>query len=575
VPGEEGIHAKCTLSDLKELSTFILQPLVVKSLEISFSRQVETVPKESFRNFTNLVNLNLSKNSIRVVSGGAFLNLNHLQRLDLSANQLTKWEGNFTNELPFLVYLDITGNRNFVLPTDLLKLRRLKEIRGVTWNKACSNCMLVRNYTLENEERNNENINITTAELVKGEYLVGKKENCRVNKLEVSEEVIKYAKHGFFPRCLETDLMCYESEIRVTPIHRCWDLDNKILIAVYFISPIAMIWNFTVILITLTTRVLRRNVTMFLTSNMAVSDFLLSLYTVILVSSRQMPYIDFLKILDNLCNAIGFIWLTGQIVSIKTSFLLTVERFLAIVYCMEPSIRITRKLAIIFAALTWCLGVAVAILPLAKISVYTSNTYCVPIRPIRDIPHSYELSIGLSLWGILLYFFTVPFYVKIYFSVKKTSERAGVKRDGKLAKRIATLVLSNMLFFFFPIVIAFLWLTTNLQQTMSPQSREILTGVIPTLLFSFNAFINPLLYAFRAEKFRKAFKMRIDTILLRKPRSVSLSNSYSHQVSSRKRNSTLASTPPLTKRSSTLGTPPLSAGLGSKLKDNSLPLSRI
>lgn len=482
------------------------------------------------------------------------------------------------------MYLNISRNPDFRLPAALLKLRMLKEIRGVTWNEPCANCILVRNYTLENGDLNNENINITTPELMKGEYIVGKKENCRVNTLTVSKEVVEYAKHGFFPRCLEEDSRCFTGEVRITPTHRCWDLDNKILNAVYLTAPVAMILNLTVVIISLTTRTLRRNVTMLLTSNMAVSDFLLSLYTFTVVTARQTAYTDFLLIQNDLCNVMGFIWLTGQIVSIKTSLLLTAERFLAIVYCMQPAIRITRKLAVIFAALTWCLGVAVAVLPLAKISVYTSNTYCIPIRPIKDIPHSYELSIGLSLWGMLLYFITVPFYVKIYFSVKKTSQRAGVKRDGTLARRIGTLVLSNMLFFFVPIVIAFLWLTTNLKETMSPQNREILTGVVPTLLFSFNALINPLLYAFRGEKFRKAIKMRINTILLRKPRGASLSESYQHQVSSRKRNSTLTTTPPLShrastvsQRASTLGTPPLLAkfGAGAKQGDNGIPLSRI
>ena len=460
--------------------------------------------------------------------------------------------------------MDISSNPDFTLPTALLRLRKLKEIRGVTWNEPCSNCLLVRNYTLENKDFNNEDINVTIPELRKGKYIVGKKENCRVNELEVSPNVVEYAKHGFFPRCLETDSVCFTGEIRVTPIHRCWDLDNKILNAAYFISPITMLLNLTVVLITLTTRVLRKNVTMLLASNMAVSDFLLSLYTVILISTRKMAYVDFLDIIDGLCNVLGFIWLTCQIVSIKTSFLLTIERFLAIVYCMRPSVRMTRRLAAIFAALAWCVAVAIGILPLAKISVYTSNTYCIPIRPIKDIPHIYEMSISLSLWGMLMYFLTVPFYVKIFLAVKETSQRAGIKRDGTLARRIATMVLSNMLFFFFPIVIAFLWLTTNLKETMSPQSREILTGVLPTLLFSFNAFINPLLYVFRAEKFQKAIKMRINTICLRKPKSGSFSSSNSHQVNStRKRNSTLSSTPPL------------SAKLGSRLEDSAINLSRI
>ena len=428
------------------------------------------------------------------------------------------------------MYLDLSGNTHFKLPLPLLKLRMLQEIKGVTWNEPCANCLLVKNYTLQNGDVESKNMNIETAQLQKGEYLVGVMEDCRLDKFQASEEITEYAKHGFFPQCLDTSSACYKSEIRVTPIHRCWDGDNKILYVEFLISPVAMILNLTVIFVTLTTRVLRRNVTMFLTSNMALSDFMISLYTLILVCARLRPYTEYLLIMDNLCNAIGFMWLTGQIVSIKTSIILSVERYLAVVYCMKPSVRVTRKIAAGLVALTWCLGVAVAILPLAKISVYNGNTYCIPIRPIKDIPHSYQLSIGLSLWGILLYIITIPMYVKIFLAVKESSERAGIKRDGTLARRIGTMVLSNMLFFLFPIIIAFLWLTTNLRVTMSPQSRATLTSVLPTLLFSFNSLINPLLYAFRAEKFQKAVKLKVDNICLRKGRSSSLTNSISRQM---------------------------------------------
>lgn len=528
IDGESGTTAICTIAKLQELSTILLNPSDVKSLSI-FSSDLETVPDGAFSNFTSLVNLSLPFNNIHVIKGGAFSSLNHLQRLDLSGNQLMEWEGNFTNSLPSLMFLDLAGNSKFLPPTPLLKLRMLKEIKGVTWNEFCGNCSLVKNYTLKEGEFNNNDVNIETSKLQKGDYLVGNMGHCRVNRLQVSQEVVEYAKHGFFPQCLETKA-CFDTEIRVTPLHRCWDIDNMILRVEFVITPIAMILNLTVIVVTLTTRALRRNVTMFLTSNMALSDFLVSLYTLILVSARLKPYTEFLLIMENLCNALGFMWLSSVIVSIKTSILLTIERYLVIVYCMQPSIRITRKKALILVLLTWCLGVSIAVLPLVNISVYDGNTFCIPIRPIKDIPHSYELSIGLSLWGIVLYFTTIPFYIRVFKTVKKSGKKVGIKRDGTLARRIGALVLSNMIFFLVPIVIAFLWLTTNIQEVMSPQSREILTGVLPTVLFSFNSLINPLLYAFRAEKFRKALKIKVDYICLRKGRSSSLTSSLSGKL---------------------------------------------
>ena len=437
---------------------------------------------------------------------------------DLSSNQLVRWKGNLTNELPRLMVLNILDNIKLELPPAAMKLRKLKEIRGVTWNEHCLNCILVRNYTFQNEDLKEDDIDISVSQLVKGNYIAGKKINCRVKRLVISESLVQFAKNGFLPLCLEEkQSACLKSEVQITPVHQCWDLDNKIFNVIYFTSPIALVLNLMVVLVVITTRVLRRNVTMLLTSSMAASDLLISVYSIILIRARKMPYVEYLVYLEGLCNPLGFMWLTGQIVSLKTSLWLTIERFLVTVYCMEPSVRITRGRAVTLIVLTWCLGVAVAILPLAKISVYTSNTFCTPLWPTKDIPHSHEMSIALSLWGMVTYFTIVPLYIKIFISVKKIGERAGTRRDRSVAKKIAILVMSNMVFFFFPIVITFSWLTTNLTDTMSPQSQDILTAVIPTLLFSFNAFINPLLYAFRMEKFQQAIKMRFDTIRRRKP----------------------------------------------------------
>ena len=217
--------------------------------------------------------------------------------------------------------LNISDNIKLELPPAAMKLRRLKEIRGVTWNEHCLNCMLVRNYTFQNEDLKKDDIDLSMSQLVKGDYISGKKINCRVKRLVVSERLVHYAKHGFFPLYLEEKhSACLKSEVQVTPAHRCWDLDNKILNLVYFTSPIALVLNLTVVLVSLTTRVLRRNVTMLLTSSMAASDLLVSVYSIILITARKLPYVEYLVYLEGLCNALGFMWLTGKLSALKHHF---------------------------------------------------------------------------------------------------------------------------------------------------------------------------------------------------------------------------------------------------------------
>lgn len=72
-----------------------------------------------------------------------------------------------------------------------------------------------------------------------------------------------------------------------------------------------MILNLIVILVMLIMRVLCRNVIMFFIGNMVVSDFMISLYMIILVSVRLKLYMEFLLIMDSFCNVIGFMWFIG------------------------------------------------------------------------------------------------------------------------------------------------------------------------------------------------------------------------------------------------------------------------
>ena len=77
---------------------------------------------------------------------------------------------------------------------------------------------------------------------------------------------------------------------------------------------------------------------------------------------------------------------------------------------------------------------------------------------------------------MVAYFAIVPLDIKIFILVKKTSERAVIRRGGSVTKKIAVLVMTMIFSLILPIVIAFLWLTINLKDTMSPQNREISTG---------------------------------------------------------------------------------------------------
>ena len=233
--------------------------------------------------------------------------------------------------------------------------------------------------------------------------------------------------------------------------------------------------------------------------------------------------------MDSVCPCLGFLWLIAQIITVLTLVLLTIERYLAIIYCMAPDIRLRRKVALRCIVVTWVLAIVLATLPAVGIGVYTSNTYCVPLNPRKNIPYMYEFSIGVASTGILLYLITIPLYIHIYGFVKRSNIN-GVNRETGVARKIAIMVFCNMLFFCLPILIGLLWVLFNFTRGLDPIIKEIITGVLPTICFSLNAMTNPLLYAYRNTTFMynlKGWLKDMRNIIRQRARSLSQTQSTS------------------------------------------------
>ena len=439
-------------------------------------------------------------------------------------------------ELGALKVIDLSNNPASVPPTTLLKLPKLRRMKGVRWNGSrCGRCELVRNYTAQAGGKSNAEINIRVEMLKKGKYFVGKKIHCRGKEHQISDVVQMFAMQGFFPTCLENNQKCFQAEVRVTPVHRCWEVDNLILNIEYVVAPTALVLNAMVILTTLTTPAIRKKVSMLLATNMALSDFAVSCYTLMIVSFRKMAYLEFLGIMGVLCQVLGSMWLMGSLVTAITSLLLTMERYLVIVY-VNPDRHMRTKHAMRLMVTSWLVAAAAAVLPSAACNVgtYTGNTYCIPIHPSKEVPYSFSLSIGLVSTGICLYISTIPCYVRIYkyvcrsrLTIIRTAsspQSKNIKKEGTVAKKIAIVVMTNLFFFLLPVFIALIWLVTDLEDHMTPVSKEILTGVVPTICFSLNALLNPLLYAFRNKTFQNALKKKLNIPYGKKRRSSSESS---------------------------------------------------
>ena len=86
----------------------------------------------------------------------------------------------------------------------------------------------------------------------------------------------------------------------------------------------------------------------------------------------------------------------------------------------------------------------------------------------------------------------------------------GVKRESALAKRIAILVGSNLVFFLTPVLTMSVWsllLTTGIEIPI--YSNSVIQQWVPVYCLSINACLNPLVHAFRNDKFKNALKSNL------------------------------------------------------------------
>ena len=258
------------------------------------------------------------------------------------------------------------------------------------------------------------------------------------------------------------------------------------------------------------TKSLKKNVSLVLVSSLALGDTLNCLHSTTIVSfivsfSRD----DFLNLPDSICSKVGFLWVLGQCTTSVTSVALTVERYLCIVFSMKPHIRMTPRLTVLTIAFNWLFAASMASVAFF-FHMYRNNYVCIPISFKDRFPIQTSYTLALGSMGLVLYLATIPLYIHIYMVVKRSSEQMGVKRESTLARRIAILVGTNLVFFFTPVLSLGGWvLFRNSSIYDTNYSKYVIEEWVPLYCLSINSCLNPLLHAFRNDKFKTALKKNL------------------------------------------------------------------
>ena len=365
----------------------------------------------------------------------------------------------------------------------------------MSWAAECLDCWLIRN---EGEELNHSHFQSSSVACFKAHYIF-------------SDYLMLLAQHRFVIKKCRSLIHCIaQKEANVTRSYTCWPTFQRVFSTQLLLGIIGGCLNLIVFVNILSTKSLRKNVSMVLVSNLALGDTLIGMHSAIMAAIIvNSQYEDWFKhsgsIYDIQCPRVGSLWVLGQWTASLTSFALTLERYLCIVFSMKPGIRMTPRLASLAIALNWIVAAFMMFLAL-HLKFFQLNYLCISYLYSSRHPIETLYTIVMISTGVTLYLVTIPLYIHIYSVVKRSSQQMGVQRESALAKRIAVLVGTNLVFFFMPILYFVIWASVG---TPSLYSKVSLEEVIPLYCFTFNSCLNPLVHAFRNDKFKNALKRNL------------------------------------------------------------------
>ena len=372
--------------------------------------------------------------------------------------------------------------------------KSLKMIKGAYINAKCTTCTLVRNNDMK---------------IVSGKiHGVATAESCLQHKYTFDKKYQAIAEHYFFPQCILDEARCLQAVGRVETNNICLEVGRDILIAAFPIGIVSLFLNLIVLVVIVSSKTLRSNASLLLVCSMCASGVLTSIYSVAIATAYQIIPVDNIKSRRmSLCPPLGFFVTLSVNSMVIISLVVTIERYLAVVYCMKPHIKLRIKHAYYCLLITWLVAFAMAGWSVADPHIFTTEGYesyiCLSIQSILETKYlAYTITaVTISAIGYLP---TIPLYVHIFVVVRKSSSKFGIKREVVLARRIFLLVGTNVLFLAVPLCLSHIAISTgNSLGGFSETSKMTMVTSTKVICMSLNALLNPILYGYRNETFKK------------------------------------------------------------------------
>ncbi|XP_071950772.1 uncharacterized protein [Antedon mediterranea] len=258
------------------------------------------------------------------------------------------------------------------------------------------------------------------------------------------------------------------------------------------------------------------NVQSFLITNLAISDFLMGVYMVIIAGADvyyRGEYAVYATIWRSsfLCHFAGALSMTSSEFSVFTLVIISIDRAISIGFPFSR-LKLTRKKSYIIVTCGWLVAVTLGFLPVLGFSYFGDDFYgrpsvCLSLPLTSTRLSGWEYSVAIVLGLNLLCFFVIAIsYIYIFVIVKKTAASAkksvSNRTDVKMATKMAMIIFTDFCCWF-PIILMGIIAQTG--------SWEIPVDVYvwsATLILPINASLNPYLYTILWINDAKKRKMR-------------------------------------------------------------------
>ncbi len=412
------------------------------------SNNITHIFPQSFSDLVNLFLLDLSHNNLRELLPGTFDGMHNLKTLKLLGNRfLTSIDPDSFRGLVKLPILSLEGMSIEVIKRDVFRgLESLLELRlsNNSIVQVLPNAFLsiprLRRLILPNNPR----INIPKSDLdhlIELEYLETDnfKYCCYVREVVSEENCLP--ERGEFSSC--EDLMR-------RPVLKSflWILGLMTLLCNLFV----LIWR---------ARQQKQTVYSLCVMNLAVADFFMGLYMVILASVDVYYSGVYIQYAENwksswLCQILGCVNTLSSEASVLSLCLISADRFYKIVFPFKASkFGIKRARYVLF--LLWFVALVIAALPLFPISYfdgqfYSRSSVCLSLHITNEISPGWEYSVAI-FHGLNFTCFVSIFcaYAYIYSVIRESHSRTGrhttrpANTDVALARRLVLVVATDFL----------------------------------------------------------------------------------------------------------------------------------